>query len=352
MEPKTSRRTGTAPTLSDVARAAGVSPMTVSRVINRDGKVRPQTRERIEAAIETLRYAPNPAARLLAGAVQTRILLLYGNPSSAYLSEVLLGCLAGAGITNSQLMLEKCADGGQAETIARAVEGGFDGVILPPPFCGSHEIIAVLQAARIPTALIATGAPVPGACAVTIDDERAATDMTRHLIGLGHRRIGFVVGNSNQTASRKRLEGFRLAIQQADLPDDPALFAEGDFSYRSGLRAAEQLLDLAVPPTAIFASNDDMAAAVVATAHRRHLDVPTDLSVCGFDDTALATTISPELTTVRQPVAEMAQAAVEMLAAAARERRFGRDASVEHRLFGHEIIRRQSDASASEVLPA
>ncbi len=93
-------------------------------------------------------------------------------------------------------------------------------------------------------------------------------------------------------------------MQQAGLCDDPALIVEGDFSYRSGLRAAEQLLDLLVPPTATFASNDDMVAAVVATGHRRHFDVPDDLSVCGFDDTALATTISPELTTVRQPVAE------------------------------------------------
>ena len=131
--------------------------------------------------------------------------------------------------------------------------------------------------------------------------------MTDHLIGLGHRRIGFIVGSANQTASALRREGYCAALAAAGIAELPELIRQGDFTYRSGLARANALLDLADPPTAIFASNDDMAAAVVAAAHWRHLDVPRDLSVCGFDDTAMATTILPELTTVRQPIAEMAQ---------------------------------------------
>ena len=342
---KSSRRAGAAPTLSDVAKAAGVSPMTVSRVINRDANVSAPTRDRVEAAVAALNYAPNSAARLLAGAARTRIALVYGNPSAAYLGEVLLGALAMASRSDVQLLLENGDDGaGRPDLAGQLIARGLDGVILPPPYCDMAGLVADLLAAGLPIALIASGAPADGCFAVTIDDVAAAADMSRHLIGLGHRRIGFIVGNRNQTASAKRLEGHRLALAEAGLAQDEALIVQGDFSYRSGLAAAEQLLDLARPPSAIFASNDDMAAAAVAAAHRRHIDVPAALSVCGFDDTPLASTISPELTTVRQPVAEMAQAAVELLTAAARRRRLGQAAPGERRVFRHEIVRRQSDA--------
>jgi LacI family transcriptional regulator len=221
-----------------------------------------------------------------------------------------------------------------------------DGVILPSPFCDAPGVVARLLADGAAVTALASGAPPHGASAVTIDDREAAVEMTRHLLDLGHRRIGFVGGARNQVASIRRLEGYRQALDEAGLRVDEALIVPGDFTYRSGLTAADRLLDLPSRPTAIFASNDDMAAAVVAAAHRRRLDVPGDLSVCGFDDTALATTISPELTTVHQPVAEMARAAVEILAAGARARRRGREATPEIRLFRHEIVRRQSDTAA------
>jgi LacI family transcriptional regulator len=343
---KTTRRAGTAPTLSDVARAAGVSAMTVSRVINKDANVRAETRERVDAAITALNYAPNAAARVLAGAAQTRIALVYGNPSRSYLSEVLLGCLSEASRSDVQLLLENCAGGQHAsDVVARAIARCLDGVILPPPFCDDAELVSKLLSAGVPVAVIATGEPARGTFAVTVDDAQSAADMTRHLIALGHRRIGFIVGDPAQTASAKRLDGYRLALGEAGLPVDEALIAQGDFSYRSGLDAAERLMAPSPRPTAIFASNDDMAAAAIAAAHRRHLEVPGDLSVCGFDDTALATTISPELTTVRQPVAEMAQAAVEMLATAARRRRLDQAAPSDLRVFAHKLVRRQSDAA-------
>lgn len=347
MAEKTSRRAGTAPTLSDVAQAAGVSPMTVSRVINKDANVRAATRERVEAAITALNYAPNTAARLLAGATRARIALVYGNPSAAYLSEVLLGCLSQATRSDAQLLLVNCEDSLDPEEVAgRVLADRPDGVILPSPFCDTPGVAARLLAGGVAVTALASGAAPEGASAVTIDDRRAAADMTRRLLDLGHRRIGFISGARNQVASIRRLEGFRQALAEAGVAADEALVAAGDFTYRSGLTAAHRLLDLAPRPTAIFASNDDMAAAVVAAAHRRHLDVPEDLSVCGFDDTALATTIFPELTTVHQPVAEMAQAAVEILADAARRRRQGHEPEPEFRLFPHEIVRRQSDATA------
>lgn len=334
-----------APTIADVAALAGVSTMTVSRVINAESNVRDSTRRAVNEAIASLNYAPNPAARSLAGAAQLRLGLLYSNPSAAYLSEFLVGSLDQSGRSDIQLVVQKCDLSGQERAVAeRLIGGGIDGVILPPPLCDSQPVLDALIAARVPTVAVATGAPPQSVSAVSIDDRAAAREMARHLLGLGHARIGFVKGNPNLTASGERLEGYREALADAGVAFDETLVADGLFTYRSGLDAADELLDLADPPSAIFASNDDMAAAAVAVAHRRGLDVPGDLTVCGFDDSALATTIWPELTTIHQPIADMARAAVEMLAAMLRARRTGH-AEARHQTLDYTLIRRQSDAA-------
>jgi LacI family transcriptional regulator len=166
--------------------------------------------------------------------------------------------------------------------------------------------------------------------------------MTRYLLTLGHRHIGFVKGHPNQTASGERLLGFEAALREADCKTEPPSIEQGFFSYRSGLDAAEKLLALRPRPTAIFASNDDMAAAVVSVAHRRGLDVPRDLSVVGFDDTATATTVWPELTTIRQPISKMAEAALDLLIRKIRKRRDGEAQPSIDRLVAHELVMRQS----------
>ena len=135
-------------------------------------------------------------------------------------------------------------------------------------------------------------------------------------------------------------------------PRDDALIARGLFTYRSGLDAAEMLLDVVDPPTAIFASNDDMAAATVAVAHRRGLDVPGDLTVCGFDDTTLATAIWPELTTIHQPIADMSRAAVEMLVSTIRRRGAPSADTIQHELLDFTLVRRQSDAAPRRRPPS
>lgn len=319
--------------------------MTVSRVINKDQNVRPDTRERVKAAIGALNYAPNAAARALAGAAQTRIALVYGNPSAAYLSELLVGALTEASRSDVQLVLEKCDSLASSDDLARRlVDQRPNGVILPPPFCDSAPLIAALRAADVPTALIASASPELGSFVVSIDDVQAAFDMTTHLLRSGHRRIGFIIGNPNHTASDWRLQGYKRALAEAGVAFEPKLVAQGDFTYRSGLAATERLLRAAPRPTAIFASNDDMAAAAVAAAHIKHLAVPEDLSVCGFDDTALATTIAPELTTIRQPIAEMAHAAVAMLTAKARRRGAQKLAPPQRKVLAYQLIRRTSDA--------
>jgi LacI family transcriptional regulator len=339
---KNSRRQRGAPTISDVARLAGVSPMTVSRVINGETNVRPATRDLVNAAIEELNYAPNQAARSLAGAAQIRVGLLYANPSAGFIGEFLTGSLDEATRRNVQLVFERCGpDESGTEVAARLVEDGIDGVVVTPPLGESRPVLDVFRAAGVPVMLLATARREGDDLAVAIDDRRAAREMTRHLLALGHRRIGFICGHPDISAAALRLQGYEDALAEANLPFAAELVAPGQFSYRSGLDAADQLLDLPAPPTAIFASNDDMAAAAIAMAHRHALDVPGDLTVVGFDDTTLATSIWPELTTIRQPIADMSRLAVTMLADVIR----GQAAGGALGELDFSLIRRQSDAA-------
>ena len=320
--------------------------MTVSRVLNNEGNVRPATRDAVKAAIAALSYSPNPAARSLAGAQPIRIGLLYSNPSAAYLSEFLVGSLDQASRSDVQLIIEKCDLGDHEVEVAKhLIESGIDGLILPSPLCDSTKLIKTIAAEGVPAVLVGSGRPAKDLFAVSIDEFAAAYSMTKHILSLGHHRIGFIVGNPSQTASDERLRGYRKALADAHIPADDALITGGLFTYRSGLDAAEKLLDVADPPTAIFASNDDMAAATVAVAHRHGLDVPGDLTVCGFDDTTLATTIWPELTTIHQPIADMSLAAVELLAKEIRGRRAGTREAPRHIQLDFTMVRRQSDAA-------
>ncbi len=312
---KSGRRKGTAVTIHEVARHASVSPMTVSRVINGESNVRDTTRELVMEAVRALNYRPNPAARVLAGARDIRIALIYSNPSASYLSEMLVGALDGSHRAGAQLVLDRwdTLKPAAEKAAAQKLSEGITGVILPPPLCESKAIAAAFAAEGVPAVALATGRAREDVSCVRIDDFHAAREMTLHLVSLGHSRIAFIKGQPTQTASAQRLAGFEAAMEESGLEVDPTLVVQGFFSYKSGLEAAEKLLGRKRLPTAIFASNDDMAAAAISVAHRRSLDVPADLSVVGFDDTPIATTVWPELTTIRQPIAAMAEAAINLL---------------------------------------
>jgi len=345
---RSSRRSRGTVTIDDVARAAGVSAMTVSRVVNGESNVRDTTRAKVLAAIERLNYTPNAAARNLAAGEATHVGLLYSNPSAAYLSQFLVGALEGARKAGCHLVIEACeseAADEQAEATRRFASTNVEGVILPPPLSESQAVLSELAAAGIPVVTVAMGLPrMEVALNVRIDDFGAAREMTQHLLDLGHRRIGLIKGHPNHIASHERERGFRAAMDAAGLPVSQAPVEQGYFTFRSGLVAAERLLSRDEAPTAIFASNDDMAAAAVSVAHRRGLDVPRDVSIVGFDDTSPATTVWPELTTVKQPVAEMAEAALELLLADLRHRRSGAAPESAERVLGHELIVRESAA--------
>ncbi|WP_454759844.1 LacI family DNA-binding transcriptional regulator [Caulobacter segnis] len=335
-------------TMADVADRAGVSRMTVSRVINEGAKVREETRLAVLAAIRDLNFEPNLAARNLVMSGELRIGVVYSNPSSAFMSDFLVGVFEEATSAGARLILVRGENGQppSLEELQRLVGAGVQGVVLAPPLGESALALDILHAANLPIAVVAAGKPPGDAINVRIDDRQASRAMTQHLLDLGHRRIGFIAGNPDQTASAVRLEGARAAI--ATVEGAELIVASGAFSYDSGLRAAETLLDSGRPPTAIFASNDDMAAAAVSVAHRRHLDVPRDLTVVGFDDTTVATTLWPPLTTIRQPVRQMAAIALDRLIRALRSNDETDEIFADH-VLDHALIERDSTAPPREV---
>jgi len=330
--------------MHEVAKHVGVSPMTVSRVLSGDANVKPEMRQRVQAAIKELGYSPNVAARNLARASTVHIGLLYSNPSAAYLNELLVGVLEQSSHAGCQIVLEKCGARNERSVIEKLLRDGVDGIILPPPLSDSRVALEALRSARTPFIAVSTARPDGEGLSVRINDFEAAAAMTRHLLSLGHRDIGFIVGAPNQTASAQRYAGFVAALREARLEVRPDWVKQGSFSYRSGLLAAEELFTAAAHPSAIFASNDDMAAAAIAVAHRLRLDVPKDLSIVGFDDTPLATTIWPALTTVRQPVAAMARKAIELLLEEIRLRGLGRTLEPLQQVLNFSLVVRDSSA--------
>jgi LacI family transcriptional regulator len=221
---------------------------------------------------------------------------------------------------------------------------GVDGIILAPPLCDSPSAFDTVRKFGIPAVTIGSSHHEDHISSLRIDDFAAAREMTRYLLHEGHQKIAFIVGKVEQTASGQRLDGFLRAMADAgaSVPDDYVV--QGEFSYRSGMECANRLLALDDPPTAIFCSNDDMAAGAMSAAQRAHLDVPEDLTVCGFDDTMLATTVWPEITTIRQPISRMSKLALELLERNIRQVRGSGEHRCEHKVLDFALRRRGSDA--------
>lgn len=299
-------------TIVDVAREAGVSFKTVSRVLNGEPNVREPTRARVMEAVKALGYRANPYARNLRASQSRLIAVYYSNPSRNYTSEIQLGVLERCNAEGFNAIFEQVS-GGADTLVSLRGEPELAGVILVPPLTEDIALLRRLAETGIPFVRLSPSEAAGEAGHVSMDDELAAREMADYLLSLGHRRIGFIAGPPEHLQARLREAGFRSALQKHGLEPDPALMVEGNFHFESGRRAAETLLSLPEPPTAIFASNDDMAAGVLAAAYRKGLRVPQDLSVTGFDDTPLASVVSPSLTTIYQPIREMAAQAAGLL---------------------------------------
>ena len=311
-------------TIKHVAADAEVSLQTVSRVINNEPNVRPSMKERVQASIDKLGYVPSIAAQRMSGSRSYLILAINDRERTIadwrtrqgtdWVDQMLLGGMLKCAEHGYRMIFELVDthnDHVERELGATIAALQPDGVILTPPHSDNPLITGFLAKRKIPFARIGSMTPGPG-ISMTMDDEGSARRATEHLIALGHRRIGFIAGSEEYDLSNWRIDGWREAMSAAGLSQD-GLCTRGDFSYESGVVAANQLLELGAPPTAIIASNDQMTLATLDTANQRGLKVPADLSLISFDNTPVVRFTDPKLTAIDQPIAATFSKAVELL---------------------------------------
>jgi LacI family transcriptional regulator len=336
-------------TIKDVAARAGVSPKTVSRVINGEDHVRPEVRDAVQRVVAELDYRPNAFARSLSSSRSYLLGLFIDDPVSGYAADVQHGALLRCRERSYHLVVEPVdlARDGWAEQVRDSIAAlRLDGAVIAPPICDEQALVDIFVDAGLPHVLMAPSVEPPLSGAVRMDDHGAALEMTAYLLGLGHRRIGFVQGPVAHSASLRREEGFRAAMAAAGIMVDDRWIVRGDFSFRSGLELGDRLLAEGERPTAIFACNDDMALGVLITAMKHGIAVPDVLSVCGFDDAASSRAAWPQITTIRQPKAEMASSAVDILVNPDFRRRSASPGF--HLMLPHSLIVRGSTGPCAE----
>lgn len=316
-------------TIKHVAAEAGVSLQTVSRVINNEASVRPEMKVRVQSAIDKLGYVPSIAAQRMSGSRSYIILALNdrdrtiadwrARQGTDWVDQMLLGGMLSCAEHGYRLIIELVDthnDHVERELAAAIAALQPDGVILTPPHSDNPLITRLLTLRQIPFARIGSRSEGEG-IALTMDDEGAAQQATRHLLALGHRSIGFIAGPADYQLSSWRIAGWRTAMDEAGIITE-GLLATGDFSYASGELAARALLTRPDRPSAVIVSNDQMALATIEVAHAINLNIPEDLSLVCFDNTPLVRFTRPPLTAVDQPVAEITARAVELLISAQR----------------------------------
>ncbi|WP_209349404.1 LacI family DNA-binding transcriptional regulator [Pontixanthobacter sp. CEM42] len=314
-------------TIKHVAADAGVSLQTVSRVINKEPNVRPQMQERVQASIDKLGYVPSLAAQRMSGSRSYLILALNdrertiadwrAREGSDWVDQMLLGGMLKCAEFGYRMMFELVDthnDHVERELTAAITALQPDGVILTPPHSDNPLIVSLLDKHKIPFARIGSAGWAVG-IPLTMGDEQAGADATQHLIDLGHEKVAFISGPDEYILSSWRKTGWQRAMADFGYSTDN-LLANGDFSFESGRESALQLLDKAARPTAIVASNDQMALACLEVAREKGLIVPDDLSVVSFDNTPIVALSDPPLTAVDQPIAETTSQAVELIIAA------------------------------------
>ena len=304
------------PKMKDVAALAGVSIKTVSRVLNNEPHVQHAVRERVQAAVTELGYVPSKSARSLRGSRSYSINMMCHSSRSNYVNTIQFGAVIACQQRGYQLTIslidtveEKSATDFRAELKTLMARSSPDGVILVAPFADDPVVLQVFDDLAIPVARIGPSLGPEGRVRVGINEREAAFEVTTHLLELGHTRIGFVRGLENQTVTEERFQGYKAALLEKGFKPDAKHVRKGRFDFRSGVRAAEKLLALEPAVTAIFASNDDMAAGVMMLANRQGVKVPEDLSIVGFDDSEIAENMWPTLTTVRQPLQQLGEVA-------------------------------------------
>lgn len=303
------------PTLKDVAQAAGTSVMTASRAINGAGYVSEETRRRVLEAAQMLGYRPNGMARGLVTRRSQAVGVIISDITNPFFPQVIRGIEDALRAQRYHVVLAD-TDGDpvqDARALGLLLERQVDGLIL----CASRapdEELRQVAASGVPVVVINRIVDDPRIAAVLVDARTAALDAVRHLVALGHRRIACITGPRASWSSRERLEGYRQALAEAGLQEDPVLTREATpATMAGGARAMHELLARQPRPTAVFAFDDLIAIGALQAAADHGLHVPRDLAVVGFDDIELAAFIRPALTTVRQPKYQMGREAAELM---------------------------------------
>lgn len=335
-----------AATMKDVAKRAGVSLKTVSRVINREPSVQSGTRERVLQAVEDLGYRPDLSARSLRSSRAYAIGLVYDNPNPYYIIAMQEGALAVCRDMGFGLQIHPCNMRGPRlvqELLDLVQRSRLAGMVLAPPMSENAPLLKQLGEAGIHFVRVLSAAadPQDGWPCVYVDDRDAAYNITEHLIQLGHTRIGFLWGGKSHRSSPERFQGYADALRDYGIAEERELIVEGDYSFDDGFRGARRLLGLAQPPTAIFGSNDEIAAGVLAAARAAGMDVPYDLSIAGFEDSPFSRQSWPALTTARQATTDIASHATRLLIAGLRDDTSSR---VHNKGFSPELVVRGSTA--------
>lgn len=303
-------------TIRDVARAAGCSIKTVSRVINGEPYVTPETRARVQAAIRAVGYAPNISARRLAQNKSYMICILMYPGFSPPASEMLARIMDIGYEENYDILIQPYFPPharSRRKLVSLIYEHRIDGFVTTPPVDADEFAADMLSTYKVPQVQVNPFAPAGEIPHVSGDDFNGARKMTEYLLGLGHRRISFLTGPRNLRASADRLGGYRAALEAAAIPLDEQLVRSSEWTFDGGYTQTKLLLDLPNPPTAIFAGNDEAALGVIYAAQEAGLRVPGDLSICGYDDLTVAKQTWPGLTTVHQPSEELLEQAVRRL---------------------------------------
>lgn len=303
-------------TINDIARLGGVSKKTVSRVINQSPYVREETRSKINSIIAKMGFAPDPQARGLAFRRSYLIGLIYDNPNAQYIVNIQQGVLDAVRGSGYELVVHPCDR--TATTFLDDVRAFVErqklfGVVLIPPVSENEGLAKLLQDIDCPYVRIASMPLDETSRMIVTHDRNAAAQAGDYLAKLGHKEIGFIAGPAHYRSAGERREGFAAALAAHGVKLSSKLVVEGAYSFESGVACAEQLLSRKPRPTAIFASNDEMAAGVYKVAYAQGLKIPDDLSIVGYDDSPLALRLSPSLTTVHLPIRNMGRKAAEKL---------------------------------------
>lgn len=303
-------------TITDIARLAGVSKKTVSRVINHSGLVKEETRDRILKIVAEHRYRPDPQARALALRRSHLIAFISNQPNPQYIVSMQSGILDAVSGTPYEIVIRPCDRA--APTLYDDIEElvrhqKLFGVILTPSISEDDKLIGRLRQIKCPYVRIAAVSLDSPENMIETHDYVGAAEAARHVANLGHTRVAHIKGPETFLSAKERLRGFRVGLAEFGLILQERYLLTGGYTFDSGVECGKQLIEMDEPPTAVFCGNDEMAFGVYKAARDAGINIPSDLSVVGFDDSPIAARIWPALTSVRLPIEHMGRIAAQLL---------------------------------------